>query len=565
MLNRAHVFVLLGITFSSYVTALGNGFVWDDRTLLMDNPYIQDVRLLLDGLLSDFWRVMDDPSRFRNYYRPLTTLTYFTDYAVWGENPFGFHLTNVLLHLTTVLLVYIVGRRIGLGPEGAFASASLFAVHPIHTESVAWISGRTDVLAAALTLAAFALVRIENARWPKLFLAAGTLLYFLALLAKEVAILLPATVAVHGLWLGRRDERARRRFTATLACLVGASVAYLILRIVLLDMRLWLPRPSSAPVLAFNLPVIVGWYLLKLVWPLPLSAHVPLKLLPFERWPVVLAAVGALVGAAILVRLAGRRNPLGNFSAAWTLLFLLPVLNAGSFTDVLVAERFLYLPSVGFCWLVGTLYELLPRRAFSGISAKRAFVAATLFAAGVVTLKRNLIWRDEIGFFREMVLTSGDYALPHNALGMAYLRSGDPQSAIPEFQEALRLGSEECLAVNALALSYLRLGVLIRSGATLDTGFALVEQAVSGVCRNADILHNTLGEYYMRQKKPDKALDAFRKALGLNPLRMGYYHNVGTILFMSGRKEEARPYLEQYVARAPDGPLKDQAIQFLRQ
>ena len=563
--NRIAVAVLLVAGLAPFLNAFGNGFVWDDRPLIVDNPYVQDVRLLKEGLLSDFWRVLEDPSRFRSYYRPVTTLTYFLDYAVWGQQPAGYHVTNVLWHLVNVLLVYWVALSLSLERESALVASVLFAVHAVHTESVTWISGRTDVIACAFTLGAFGLA-LRSRRGPRfpLRIAAVATLYLLAILAKEVAIVLPAALALHFVWLSPRDGDARRTFRAAMVSLTAAASFYLVFRTRILDLPLLIQGPTTLLVQVFNLPVLGGWYLLKLAWPWPLEAHVPLQWLPFTRWPMVLAIALCLAGAAVLLFLLGRRNRVALFAASWVLLFLLPVLNAGTFTDVLVAERFLYLPSVGFAWLLGAAYGLIPRGRWATGTARSVAVLLALTSTSLA-LVRNRDWRHELQFFRLMVAESEAYPLPHMALGEAYLRSGDAQSAISAFQEAIRRGPINCLSVNSLALAYLRHGLQMRSAPTLDNGFDLVQNALKGPCGTADVLYNTLGEYYMRQRNVEGALDAFRKALALNPLRMGYYHNVGTILFATGRRDEARPYLQQFVARAPRGTLRDQALSFLSQ
>ncbi len=154
MLNNRFAYLILAvISVVFYLNTLTYDFVWDDRFLILENPYIQDSRLLSEGLVSDFWANYQDPRRFRNYYRPIVTLSYFVDYALWGEDPAGYHATNIFLHMANVLLVFGIGCILLRSREAAFVAAAVFAVHPVHTESVTWISGRTDLLASVFVLA----------------------------------------------------------------------------------------------------------------------------------------------------------------------------------------------------------------------------------------------------------------------------------------------------------------------------------------------------------------------------------------------------------------------------
>jgi hypothetical protein len=139
-----------------YLQALEFDFVWDDRSLILENEHIQDERLLAEALTADYWQSADEPEAKRSFYRPVVTLSFFVDWFVWGDDASGFHATNLLLHLLNVLLVFSCFSAFG-SPGGALVAGALFAVHPVHTESVTWISGRTDLFASLFVLGAFRL------------------------------------------------------------------------------------------------------------------------------------------------------------------------------------------------------------------------------------------------------------------------------------------------------------------------------------------------------------------------------------------------------------------------
>ena len=546
-----------------YANSLRLDFVWDDRALILESPYVQDVRHLGEGLVSDYWKNPDYPGSQRFFYRPLMTLSFFIDHALWGENPVGFHLTNLLLHLINVLLVYscfsVLASR-----ELAFVSAALFAVHPVHTESVTWISGRTDLLASTWVLGAFrGYLSLANPSRSLLRLSAVGFLYILALLTKEVAIVLVVALALHLRFLPP-DEPLRRLYKSAIWILAGIAFLYSILRILVLEMPLWTSTERPLWLLIFNLPRLLARYLLKLVFPLRLYAHDPMEWVEPHQWPQVLLASFILVAAAAGVWALAKRNRLALFGAAWTGVFLLPVLNAGTFTDVLVAERFLYLPSVGFCWMLAVGYGLA-RETEGWRRPALAALLAVILLAGARTWLRNPVWSNEIVLFEEIHRTSPNYLLPHRALASAYLRHGRPEDAIEELDHVLARSPGNCGALNDLALAYYDAGTRLRAGEYLDTGFNLARRAVNG-CPENDALHHTLGEYYLRLRNVagnmDLALDEFQKAIAVNP-RALYYFSLGSTLVSLGRIDEARPYLAEYVRLAPGGENRERALGWL--
>lgn len=136
--------VLAGAAFFVYFNALGNDFAYDDNVQIKKNPYITSFKYLNDIFTKNVW-AFRGVEGISNYYRPMMTLPYLLNYQAFGLNPFGFHLTNILFHLMATLLVFLLGRRLLSNDLMAFMAALLFAVHPIHTESVTWVAGLTDV------------------------------------------------------------------------------------------------------------------------------------------------------------------------------------------------------------------------------------------------------------------------------------------------------------------------------------------------------------------------------------------------------------------------------------
>ena len=246
-----------------YLNSLGGDFVWDDRFLVLNNPRVQSVRHLPDLLTSDYVYVAETNQAY-GYFRPLSSLSMVADWAIWRADPRGFHLTNVLLHAAAALLAALLAARLGLDRAAAWAVGALFAVHPIHTESVAWIAGRTDVLAFLLAAAAFAVHlgpagRKQMARpgwWRE---PTAVLLFALALLAKEMAAVLPLWIAAWEALQEREGSHRLRRALRTSAPYFGALALYALVRFVWLDVPAPAPPPEHGPLPALlTLPVDAG-------------------------------------------------------------------------------------------------------------------------------------------------------------------------------------------------------------------------------------------------------------------------------------------------------------------
>jgi tetratricopeptide (TPR) repeat protein len=549
-----------------YLQALEFDFVWDDRSLILENEHIQDERLLAEALTADYWQSADEPEAKRSFYRPVVTLSFFVDWFVWGDDASGFHATNLLLHLLNVLLVFSCFSAFG-SPGGALVAGALFAVHPVHTESVTWISGRTDLFASLFVLGAFRLyLSLGRRERIGLRVVLVGLLYTLAILSKEVAIVLPVAIGLYALLFHGESQGERRGDKIVLGVMAGIAAAYLAMRLWILEMPVLVEADRSFSLLVFNLPRIIARYLLKLVFPARLYAHDPMQWAFREGWPAVALSFLAVGAVLLIALLAGSRDRRSLFGALWTTVFLLPVLNAGAFTDVLSAERFLYLPSAGFCWALATGYEWMRR----SVTTRRwaPLVAGALVAVGGArTFARNPVWTNDLVLFEEIHRTSPGFLLPHRALASVYLRRGRPKDAIEELSHALKIEPRDCGAWNNLSLAYYDLGMSERSAETLDTGFAITRQAMAR-CPSSDLLYHTLGEYYLAQGKDpgtmELALTSFRNAIALNPQRNQYYFSLGSLLVELGRKEEAKPYLEEYVRMAPSGELRDKALTWLQ-
>jgi tetratricopeptide (TPR) repeat protein len=420
----------------AYAGALAGGFVWDDAALIERHPAVLDLRPLRDYFGRMFWSNPElDASPA--YYRPLTTLSYAVEWRLWGAQPQLFHVTNLLLHLGVCGLVFGLARAAGAPAASAALAALLFGLFPRSTESVAWISGRTDVLAALGSLAGWRLHRSEPGRLGRRAAAAACIA--LGLLCKEVAVAGAVAIAA-GEWVRWRDGSSDvRRATVNLAPLAVALCAYAAVRAAAsslsgADMPADAALPwETRPRLALQ---ALGTYALMLLD--PLRPRLLIGAPHLASWPhAALGAVAAVAATYGLTRLVRRGSAHALAGAACALAALAPVLHLLTLPiHTVAADRYLYLPLAGLAVLAAALATgLRPRAARAAAAAGLALA----LACGATTFRRSALWTDELALWRTAVRDGpAASALAPAALGEALLRRGRPAEALVWLEEAER-------------------------------------------------------------------------------------------------------------------------------
>jgi hypothetical protein len=483
--------------------ALANGLVWDD-------PIVLTRQLLAFRSVGDLiFTPRNIPQFSPDYYRPLTTLTYLIDRALGGSSPFVFHLSVVLYHVAATYLVFRLGLVLFASSTmpllAAGLAAALFAVHPIHSESVAWGAGRSDVLAACFSLAAVIVYR--GAAWsPLRRTTVAAVLAGAATLAKETAIAMFVILPASDWVLGRpvaarhasgRAERRRQREPAParwsgvrdFAPLGLALLTYLVLRRVALG-SIWGPASTVSSATAAQLLAAAGVYAGKLVLPVRQCAYIS----DLPSSPLALLATGALLAAAALTAVLTWRGGerLTTFLLLWIGFTLVPSLAIVlKIPTAPVAERYLYLPSVGFCLLLGYgVARLLQGGSRAGRAVVIVAVTAILGSGVLATVSRNAVWHDNLSLWRDTAMKNSTDGLPVRGLAAAYLDIGDTAQAAEYFHLALQRRNDQ-------------LGRFT--------------------------IYNNLGTLAMREKKLDEAEQYYATALSINPAAPDCLFNLGLI------------------------------------
>jgi protein O-mannosyl-transferase len=540
-----------------YANTLAGGFVYDDTFQVVGNPYVHSFRYLGKIFGTTVWSFQGTQG-VTNYYRPLMSFTYLLLYKIGGSVPFTFHLANIVLHAVVVLLVFSILRRLS-GERIALVAAGLFALHPIHTESVAWIASITDLELSAFYLLTFLLyLRLaEPDRGIGSRVAMCVSLAF-ALLSKEQAMTLPLLAVIfEHFYRSDRSETSPHQKFMRYAPLWGMVLLYI-------GVRTWVVGGFASVVSRPNLSwhdvflsaiALIGAYLGKLVWPIHLSAfYVFYKSSHWTDSRVLLGILGIAL-CAVLFSILWKRQRVVSFGFVWLFLTLAPVLNARWMPAGVFAERYLYLPSVGFCWIAGW--------AAIGIWAADAppllrplckavpyllAVVALLFAVRTVT--RNRSWFSGQTLFRQTLGSEPESSLMRTNLGAVYFNRGDQTRAEHEWLEALTAGPTNVFVLNDLGLLRARQH---RYRESLD----YFRRAIRARPVYA-MAHLNLAETLAEMGRTQEADWQFRIATALSPLSTRALDSYGKFLVDSGRLQAARAEYERSVAVDPTAEAYDQ-------
>ncbi|MCB9556177.1 MAG: tetratricopeptide repeat protein [Deltaproteobacteria bacterium] len=438
----ALVLLLTGLTFAP---SLSSGFVWDDVALIQENRYIRDFSYLGRNLSTSFWDVglIDDETiadQMANvYYRPLVTISFMIDHALFGAAPWGYHLTNLLLHLLSVWLFLLVIRRVlalaGVAqPTWPLLVGSLvFALHPTRAESVCWVSGRSDVMMAAFFFGALLLFwRALTVERRALLILGGWGCFLLAVLCKETAIaLVVVLLALDVLVLSRGDRAQRRRNALTVHLPLWLITAvFVALRLALQSGRLE-GRSALGPFGWLNqLLATISHYGRLLVDPFHPNAMIaPYFNAKQPYWPGLIAGPLAIVAVVGLGYFAYRRKqPLVVWAMIAFVAALAPALNIVPLSlNMLVAERFLYLPLFGVALLVALGIAASHKARFRALITGASLTFCLLW--GITNVVRAADFSSPARFWQATLAADPTNPLPRIEVGKFLVKQGNYRQA----------------------------------------------------------------------------------------------------------------------------------------
>ena len=561
--NPLFVFVVLTLLASLvYLNALPNQFVFDDYELVVENRQIRSLTKIPDIL-----GFGDAPRR----YRPVRFVSYSFDYFFFGLDPRGYHLFNLVYHALTTFLVYLIVRHLLDHPRVALLAAILFAVHPIQTDAVTYISGRRDVLSTLFYLLgfyAFLRYRIQKQVW---YLGLVCAAFILGLFTKEMVVTLPVMMLCYDWYRHFPTDHARvdlafcRTIVTTLWSVIRTYarlyVPIFVLAGLFLFEKLVLNNPSRMEGLygstyvhhGLSICRIFATYIKLLCFPVTLNADYSYNAFPVTTSLVDPAALGSVllllaVAVALLTALQSQKQIA--FAGLWFFITLLPVSQIVPHHEPM-AEHYLYLPSVGFCLLVALGVERLLTSVRTRPVAYAAFGILVILLS-LRTVVRNGDWRDDLTLWEKTVQTAPHSSRAHQNLGTEYARRGEFDRAIAQFRQALRIWPQNPRAHYHLGNAYFALG-------RLDKARTAYQAALRHEPDLAQAYFH-LGRVWGKQGHIDQALETLQQAVRLRPHYARAHHELGTAYYKKGLVEKAR---EQYLRTLEIDPKYTQAYRNL--
>lgn len=414
-----------------YLPSISFGFVADDTSQILANYHIHSANYIPVYFTSHVWSqiAMSPGEEPAAYYRPVFLLWLLGNYLFFGYSTAGWHLSVVALHLLVTFLVYLLARRLVDEWWIAAAAALFFGLHPVHIEAVDWISGASEpIMAAPFLAAALCYIEAWRGRRPKLWLACSLFFYTVAIFAKETAIVLPAILIAYEALL--RGNRNLRSFAVRMAGFALVTAGYWAMRSYALHGIHINNLPLST--FAFTFPSAAWFYIRHLLVPDRLSFFYNVSYIRTFQIATVLAPLGWACLVLGLVAIWARVNRLVAFSAFWAAVCILPPLYIPVFFQYeLVHDRYLYLPSIGFCLLAALaaagLAREFPRRQWVALAA----VAGVAAAYGGLTIHQGAFWANEaLLFTRSFQIGNANWSAERN-YAYALSRSGHCDEALP--------------------------------------------------------------------------------------------------------------------------------------
>lgn len=514
LFHAIFIFLLAVTAVIAYSNNFTAEFVYDDYPFILENPAVRSL-----SHPSRFFLDRESFSEKGSYviYRPLAALSFAANYALSGYRPAAYHAVNIALHIACGVLLYLFLHMTFGHAEFAFLAALLFLVHPVQTEAVSWISSRGNAMFLSFFLLAMMCYRKWSLAAPRrrMFFVLALVFALLSLLSKEMAVVLPVLLIVYDASVNRPEtQKGWKTRLLTIIPFAGLSGVYVIVRHLVLgetrQMDYWGGSPQTA---LLTMTKAFAYYVRLMFIPRPLMVEymVPLARSLFQ--PTVVFSLAVLTLLAIICVFSYRRAPVVFFGIAWFFASLLPVSNIIPL-QAIINERFLYLPSIGFCAILASP-ALCAQPALGKRMSRGIIIALLIIAAlyGALTLHRNRDWRNSLSLWTASVKASPaaptsrynlglelffrqryDEAIEHlkmacrlqekfpsahGVLGNIYIAQEKYDDAIREFEIGLKQAPDDVRFRYGLALAWFKKGEIYAGRAETDAAAECFQKAMS--------------------------------------------------------------------------------------
>src|SRR3989339_378716 len=525
-----------------YLNTTHGKFVYDDFKIIVENCFIKEWKYFPKIFTKDYFTISGEMS-----YRPIVTISYFIDYAIWHLNPFGFHLTNIILHTLNTVLFYLFLNAVIQNKRIVLLSTLFFVTHLALLETVNCVGYREDLLSATFLLASLIyfvksdtiLYKKSDKRRFTLYYAISILSYLCALFSKEMAITFPVLLLLfvvfsdQKLWPG-----IVKRFQGIYTGYIAVSLFYVIIRFVIFTNPALKAtyQPGGFLVNIFTMIKILASYIKLSFFPFNLNADyvVPLVKTPLEG-SFILSIIFLISIFILFAKLIKSRNMFACWMA-WFFIMILPVMNILPIGNIM-AERYLYIPVMGFCVAKGILIYRITDRTLSprAIPMRRivqlVLVTFMIGGYGFSIIWKNGDWRDEFTLWTKTIQRAPDSHRAHCNLGIVYMEHGLTEKAQMEYHIALELNPQNANIHNNLGAVYTKKGLD-------DKALIEYKEAINSDNSYAQP-HNNLGNIYFNRGLIDKAKAEYEEALFYDSRYIHARNNLGVNYAKRGLLNEA--------------------------
>ncbi|MDD5363138.1 MAG: tetratricopeptide repeat protein [Ignavibacteria bacterium] len=522
MLNKRNLYILIAvISFAVYYNSLSNSFVFDDESVVQTNPSIQTLSNIPKFFTADegFHKVIG------RYYRPLVSTLYAVDYAIWGLDAYGFHLTNVLIHVISCLLLLAVLLKLfgdyKYGLLAALIGALIFAVHPIHTEAVSWVSGRTDSLVTLFFFASLLMyINFTDDESRKKWLYLSLLFYALGLLSKEMIVTMPVFILLYDFVYRKKNTDYLKQNIAAYASFIVITLIFVLLRYLLLKdipdrTTYFYFYGKDFGTAFFTMLKTIPIYFKLLIFPVNLLYHYN-GTIPDSNSLLDVKVIISVIFIAVLFLLAAyfyKKHSVKSFCILSFFVSLMPVMNIIP-TMNFMAERFLYMTSFALTLIISYIIVTYLNDKNKNLILSLFIIIAVIFS--YLTLNRNKDWKDNDTLYSTADGIDGSVLLVN--AGNIYANKKNYDEAEKRYRKAIEIRDNSVLAHHNLGLIFLLKGNIDSAEIQIKKGLEIDSLAPDGYFQLSNI--------YERKGRIDESIKVLEKLQTFAP----NYRNSGEIL-----------------------------------
>ncbi|RKX92595.1 MAG: hypothetical protein DRP84_09790 [Spirochaetes bacterium] len=566
------VILIIITTGCAFFPSLFNGFIGlDDNSYIIENNIIKT--LSPENIRKMFTR------SFVSCYSPLVILSFAAEYHFFGTNPFAYHMTNYILNILITLLVFFLIYLISYNIRVAFITAILFGVHPMHVESVAWISERKDVLYAFFYLLALITYVLYARGKKRKYYILTFLLTIFSLLSKPMAVTLPVVFILFDYFLMRQINKKS----------LFEKIPFFICALAFGLINMYFQIQGGATNITSHLNTklyfitkVIPFYLYKFIMPIHLSALYPYHELTKQNIAEIKYYIIILILLSAFVFHSRKYTKKIIFGSTFFIITILPVLQIIPAGSAFAADRYIYIPSIGLFYILAVFFENF----FSSNITKNKSIKYTavlilsviILMLSFLTWKRCTVWKDSITFCTQTLEYAPNSGKLYNNLGNAFYIQGRYKEAIETYKKALAINPKDEEAYSNLGLAYAainknneaitsykkaikinpkwaeaynNLGIVYKTLGNHEEALKLYEEALKINPEYGDV-YNNLGNLYYSINKKEEAIKTYKKALTINPDNTKVYYNLGNLYSSSGENKKALVFYKKGIKINPN-------------